>query len=155
METMTNRRWAASYFAIAMLWLGLLLGVEFLGTPAKFLTPSLSLSVALDIGRQTFHTFNKVEWVLTAILIVLPFGAGTAWLRLLAIAAGLLVIVETVWMLPLLDSRVGLIIFGGTPPAAHLHGLYIGMECTKLLVLATIAFDRARQLVKAPSNLLQ
>lgn len=154
METMANRRWAATYFAVAMLWLGLLLGVAFLATPAKFLAPSLSLPVALDVGRHTFHAFNKIEWVLAAILIVLPFGAGTAWLRLLAIAAGLLVIVETVWMLPLLDSRIGLIIAGGTPPPANLHGLYIAMEITKLLVLAAIAFDRARQLVRAPAKLL-
>jgi hypothetical protein len=149
-ETLAARRWAATYFTVAMLWLGLLIGVAFLATPVKFMAPSLSLPVALDVGRYTFYVFNKVEWVLAAVLIVAPLGGGTAWPRLLAIAAGLLVIVETVWMLPLLDHRVGLIISGQTPPTADLHGLYIAMEVAKVLVLASIAFDRARQLVRAP-----
>lgn len=149
-ETLAARRWAAAYFTVAMLWLGLLIGVAFLATPVKFMAPSLSLPVALDVGRYTFYVFNKVEWVLAAVLIVAPLGGGTAWPRLLAIAAGLLVIVETVWMLPVLDRRVGLIIAGQRPPAADLHSLYIAMEVAKVLVLATIAFDRARQLVRAP-----
>jgi len=149
-ETLAARRWAAAYFAAAMLWLGLLIGVAFLATPVKFMAPSLSLPVALDVGRYTFYVFNKVEWVLAAVLIVAPLSGGAAWPRLLAIAAGLLVIVETVWMLPFLDHRVGLIIAGQTPPPADLHVLYIAMEVTKLLVLAAIAFYRARQLVRAP-----
>lgn len=149
-ETVADRRWATAYFTVATFWLGLLIGVAFLATPAKFMAPSLSLPVALDVGRHTFHVFNKVEWVLAAVLIVLPLGSGTAWLRLLAIAAGLLVILEAVWMLPLLDHRVGLIIAGGTPPPADLHRLYIAMDVTKLFVLVAIAFDRAPQLVRTP-----
>jgi hypothetical protein len=151
-ETPAVRRWAAAYFAVAMFWLGLLIGVAFLATPAKFLAPSLSLPVALDVGRSTFHIFNKVEWVLAAVLIVLPSGGGTVWPRILAIVTGLLVIVETFWMLPLLDVRISLIIAGKTPPPADLHQVYIAMEVAKLLVLAAIAFDRARQLVRSPAE---
>jgi ABC-type transport system involved in multi-copper enzyme maturation permease subunit len=153
-ETLAVRRWAAAYFAVAMLWLGLLVGVAFLATPAKFLAPTLSLPVALDVGRYTFHIFNKVEWVFATVLVVLPLGGGTVWPRLLAIFAGLLVIAETVWVLPLLDLRVSLIIAGETPPPADLHQLYIVMEVAKLIVLAAIAFDRARQLVRTPLRAL-
>jgi hypothetical protein len=153
-ETLVGRRWAAAYFAVAMLWLGLLMGVAFLATPAKFLAPSLSLPVALDVGRHTFHIFNKVEWVLAAILVMLPLGGGSAWPKLLAIFAGLLVIVETVWLLPLLDLRVSLIIAGKTPSPADFHQLYIVMEVVKVLLLVVIAFDRARQLVRTPRGAL-
>src|SRR5664280_976623 len=66
-ESIANRRWAAGLFAIAMLWLGLLIGFAFLATPTKFPAPSLSLPVSLDVGRQTFYAFNKVEWVLVAV----------------------------------------------------------------------------------------
>jgi cellulose synthase/poly-beta-1,6-N-acetylglucosamine synthase-like glycosyltransferase len=148
MEKLAAGRWAAAYFAVAMLWLGLLVGVAFIATPAKFMAPSLSLPVALDVGRYTFHIFNMVEWILTAVLIVISSGGGIAWPRLLAVAAGLMVIVEAIWILPFLDVRVSLIIAGKTPPPADLHGLHIGMEVTKLLVLVAIAFDRARQLVR-------
>src|SRR5690606_30735313 len=50
-----------SLLLLAVLWTGLLLGVSFLATPVKFLAPSLSLPVALDVGRQTFMVFNWVE----------------------------------------------------------------------------------------------
>lgn len=39
-----------SQLLLAVLWAGLLLGVSFLATPVKFLAPSLSLPVALDVG---------------------------------------------------------------------------------------------------------
>jgi hypothetical protein len=60
---------------------------------AKFLAPSLSLPVALDVGRQTFYVFNKVEWVLVAVLLLMLLNGGSIWLRILGIIAGLLVIV--------------------------------------------------------------
>ena len=45
-----NDGWTISALIVATLWLGLLLGVAFLATPAKFLAPGL-LPVALDVGR--------------------------------------------------------------------------------------------------------
>ena len=54
---------------IAMIWLGMLIGVSFLATPVKFVVADLSLPVALQVGQATFHLFAKVEWALTAALI--------------------------------------------------------------------------------------
>jgi hypothetical protein len=151
-QSIANRKWAAGLFAVAMFWLGLLIGVAFLATPAKFLAPSLSLPVALDVGRHTFYVFNKVEWVLVAVLLLMLLSGGSIWLRILGIIAGLLVIAETVWMLPLLDQRVSLIIAGKTAPPANLHSLYIVMEFVKLFALVVIAFGAARQFVRLPAN---
>ena len=60
---------------LILLWAGLTLGVAFLATPAKFLAPSLSLTVALDVGRQTFHLYNRVE---IGLLLGLA-GFGVIW----------------------------------------------------------------------------
>src|SRR5690606_35153067 len=43
---------------VTLLWLGLLLGVSFLATPVKFAAPTLTLAVALDVGRVTFGLFS-------------------------------------------------------------------------------------------------
>jgi hypothetical protein len=60
MTTVTKSQgWTVCALIAAILWLGLLLGVSFLATPAKFLAPSLALPVALDVGRHTFAVFNK------------------------------------------------------------------------------------------------
>jgi hypothetical protein len=40
------------------LWAGMLLGVSFIATPAKFLAPSLPLAQALDVGRSSFTSWR-------------------------------------------------------------------------------------------------
>ena len=146
---MPKQKQTLGIFAIAMFWLGLAVGVSFLATPAKFLAPSLSLPVALDVGRHTFAVFNKVEWLLAAALLL-----AAAWSRAWRPAAGgvlaaLILLAETAWLLPQLDQRVSLIIAGQQPPASNLHWFYIVMELVKLgslvLVAAIAAFYVARQ----------
>jgi hypothetical protein len=50
---------------LLLLWAGLSAGVAFLATPAKFMAPSLSLPVALDVGRHTFRVYNDVDLALS------------------------------------------------------------------------------------------
>lgn len=139
-------RWAVGLFAVAAVWAGLLLGVSFLATPAKFLAPSLSLSVALDVGRHTFAVFNKLEWLLAATVLLMAFGARARLSAMLVIAVCLVVVVETFWLLPLLDQRAGLIILGQQPPASNRHSLYILLELAKLAALIVVSIDMTRRL---------
>jgi hypothetical protein len=145
-----HRDWAVAALCVAVLWLGLLLGVAFLATPVKFLAPSLTLPVALDVGRHTFAVFNKVEWALcVALLLPVLFGART-WLSICAaVAIVLLVAVETVWLLPLLDQRVGLIIAGGQPAASSDHNLYIALDGAKLVALIVVAWVMVYRVVQS------
>lgn len=136
-----------SVFALALLWIGLLIGVSFLATPAKFLAASLTLPVALDVGRHTFAIFNRVEWFLAAAFLVLTLLRP----RDLIVAAGgiisaLIVLFETLWLLPLLDQRVGLIIAGEQPPPSSDHIIYIIVEVLKLFVLGVVAAVTAYRL---------
>jgi hypothetical protein len=122
--------------ALILLWAGVLIGVSFLAAPSKFAAASLSLPVAMDVGRQEFTTLNLVEIglaVLTLALAALARPARAIWLGI-ALAA-LIVAAQTVWLLPLLDARAALIIQGGTPPAAPWHSLYVVIEILKLLAL--------------------
>lgn len=133
----------------AMLWIGLLLGVSFLATPAKFLAPSLSLAVALDVGRQTFGVFNKVEWALAILLLALVLAGRGTWLSIAgAVVLAVMVVVETIWLLPVLDQRVGLIIAGQQPPESSLHVVYIVLQIVKLAVLCGLAAAVARRLAR-------
>lgn len=133
----------------AMLWIGLLLGVSFLATPAKFLAPSLSLAVALDVGRQTFGVFNKVEWALAILLLALVLAGPKARLSIAgAVVLAVMVVVETLWLLPVLDQRVGLIIAGQQPPESSLHVVYIVLQIVKLAVLCGLAAAVAHRLAR-------
>lgn len=148
-----NQGWALSSLIAATLWLGLLLGVAFLATPAKFLAPSLPLPAALDVGRHTFAIFNKVEWLLAVVLLLLALAPPRMGLHVgAALTAALIVAVETVWLLPLLDQRVSLVIAGQPPPPSDYHNLYIGLDVAKLVALGLIAALMARRLVHAPKR---
>ncbi|TXL73498.1 hypothetical protein FHP25_20985 [Vineibacter terrae] len=132
-----------------MFWIGLLVGVSFLATPAKFLAPSLSLPVALDVGRHTFAIFSKAEWLLAASLLVILLAGRRSSLAILGGGlAAVLVAVEAAWLLPVLDQRVGLIIAGQQPPASNLHEAYIAIEGVKLLSLGLVASVTARYLTR-------
>jgi hypothetical protein len=144
-----RRRWTVGLFAVTTVWIGLLLGVSFLATPAKFMAPSLSLPVALDVGRHTFAIFSRVEWVLTILLAAtVLLGARSRWFILAAAAICGLVIAETVGLLPILDRRVGQIIAGEALHPSRLHDLYIWLEVIKLALLAVLAIGTARRLLR-------
>ena len=127
--------------ALALVWVGMLFGVSFLATPAKFLAPSLSLGVALDVGRHTFEVFSVIEvaaaFALLTAAVLIPQPR-----RILFIAESIaaLVALELVWLLPMLDARVELILQGGDPPPSVAHSLYVAVDAAKLLLLAGIAW---------------
>jgi hypothetical protein len=141
---MMNRieQWAESAVPVtALVWLGLLLGVSFLATPVKFLAPSLSLPVALDVGRYTFMALSRIEMIAAAVLLgCAVIGAHDKVIRTGALLAAAVVVLQLTWLLPQLDARVEVIIQGGTPPPSVLHDIYVGAEATKGLLLAIVAW---------------
>ncbi len=131
-----------SLITIVLLWAGILFGVSFLATPAKFQAPSLTLPAAVDVGRTTFAALNRVE-LGCALLVagLLLSGAARAlsvWLSSGTALIGLLL--ETLWLLPILDERARLVIAGGVPQASNLHEIYIALDVIKFLALVTVAF---------------
>ena len=52
---------------------------------------------------------------------------------------------QTLWLLPLLDARVGTIMAGGTPPESNLHTIYIIAEALKLVVLLALGVVNLRR----------
>jgi hypothetical protein len=134
---------ALPFVFLGILWLGALLGVSFLATPIKFRAPSLDLRTALDVGRATFAAFSKTEWALCLLLI----GAAFLWRKLrvwnsIGIAGlALVLIVQAVWLLPILDERVGQILAGSTVPPTNHHVLYIVADTAKALLLAAISLS--------------
>lgn len=122
------------------LWAGMLLGVSFLATPARFAAPTLELGPALDVGRVTFAIFNRVEWALAAALLLAFAAAGLPrWRSLGALLLAVAVAVQALWLLPALDARAAAVIAGASlPPSVH-HGVYSSLEIGKLVLLLALA----------------
>jgi hypothetical protein len=135
---------------LLFIWFGLLFGVSFVATPAKFLAPSLQLPQALDVGRWTFHVLSLIEWGLAVIATLLIWGCrrrvaggwGLVMSMIVAIAAVLAV--ETFLARPILDARVLDVIAGRNVPPSPWHNAYIALEALKLTLIFIAAIASAR-----------
>ena len=127
--------------ALLFVWAGLVLGVSFLATPAKFRSLQLSRPVALDVGRHTFAVLGRVELgfaaavALAAVLSAVP--DSTALLAAQVPAA--IVLMQVLWLRPRLDRRTQQVIEGATLPPSPLHLAFIGSETLKLCLLLFVA----------------
>ena len=139
---------------VALVWAGMLLAIPFLEAWVKFRAPSLSLEEGLDVGRHVFGALNLVEIIAATSMLALTWLARPARRIVCAAAvAAAIVAVQSVWLLPVLDARVELILAGHEPADAPYHLLYIGLEVVKLMavLLAGAASLRSADFAAAAS----
>ncbi|MEO6074587.1 MAG: hypothetical protein ABIP67_15290 [Burkholderiales bacterium] len=137
-----------AYLLLPALWFGLLVGVSFIATPAKFDAASLALPVALDVGRATFAIFNKVEWFLAAAMIpVVIFSGPRLFPSMAVVVLGNLLLAQSAWLLPMLNDRIETIMAGGHPRPSLDHIFYIGIDLVKLAVLAAMVWKEGTRIL--------
>ncbi len=120
---------------------GLVTGVSFVATPAKFWADGLALPVALEVGRRTFGLLFQIE------LAAMPLAVALLWMvqrtRFARVSAVLLAAVfacQYAWLRPALDARVDLWQRGSIPPDSYHHGLFMALEAMKILTLVLCAW---------------
>ncbi|MFQ6007251.1 MAG: hypothetical protein ACE5OQ_17315 [Woeseia sp.] len=126
---------------ICFIWFGMTAGISLLVTPVRFTAPTIARPVALDVGRVVFAALNKAELVALLILLVVVRVSGRArelWAYCSALI--LILVAQTVWLLPALSARAQQILAGIDPPPSILHGTYSALELLKLLVLLYLGF---------------
>jgi MFS superfamily sulfate permease-like transporter len=134
---------------LLLLWAGVLIGVSFLAAPAKFTAPTLSLPVAMDVGRQEFGTLNLVEAGFAVVTLALAFVVRPSRLVWVGLSLAVLIVaVQGLWLLPVLDARAELIIQEQTPPPAPWHTLYVAIEFAKLAALLLAGGAALRSLAR-------
>ena len=140
MERTLYTTWAElALLVFPTFWLGLLVGVSFVATPVKFGAESLTLPVALDVGRATFGFFNNVEWIaFGALVVAVIFSGPLAFPSAITALLGTILLAQTVWLLPTLDGRIAAIIAGQTVPHSIDHFIYIGLDVAKAAFLLLI-----------------
>lgn len=117
-------------------WIGFICAISFMEAWLKFRAPGVTLPIGLGIGRLVFAALNKVEWVLAvAILISNIRIAKKLNINPFYIVAVLILIMQTVWLLPGLDARAVLHIEGKTVPHSNLHLYYAIAEGIKFIAL--------------------
>jgi hypothetical protein len=127
---------------LVLLWAGMILGISFLESWAKFRTPNLSKAIGLEVGRTVFDFFHKTQCGLLLIIITISLFAkcgSVVWL----IIASLTVILtfQLVGLFPMLSRHVDRILSGGVISASLTHTLYGICEMSKFMVLILLGVN--------------
>jgi hypothetical protein len=120
----------------AIFWLGFFMAISFMEAPLKFTAPNLSMAEGLQIGKIVFGALNYCEWGFLAAIIVTCFIRKPGKIEAYLIAGlALILILETFWLLPALDSDANKIISGQKVTRHDLHWFYVILEIIKVPVL--------------------
>ena len=126
-------------------WAGIVIGVSFIATIAKFGAPSLTLPVALDVGAHTFAVLARIEWGLLALFAFLILVAGISRLRaVFFILLAAILLGEAFWLFPRLHARTVLVIAGQQLPPSPLHAISVAAESSKVVLLGLFAVIESR-----------
>ena len=136
----------ASPRTIALVWIGMLVGLYAVEFPARFGSTEAHYGAALDIGWRLFERLSTGELLLWGLMAMFAWASRAQTYVWVAIAvAGIVVALQSFWLLPDLTARALAIIGGGTPPASQAHSLYSALEITKGVALLAIAVSADRR----------
>lgn len=123
--------------AATFIWIGFVGAISFMEAWLKFQAPGITLPLGLGIGDLVFTALNRVEWVLTlTILGSLYASRPIQWKKeLFWLIPMAILIVQTIYFLPVLSARAHMIIAGETPPPSYAHIGFIVAEAIKMTSL--------------------
>lgn len=130
------------------LWIGFVCAISFMEAWLKFRAPGVTLPIGLGIGRLVFQALNKMEWIFAVIILIRFIVDHPIKINQSIISFGtafLILITQTVWILPILDYRAELQIQGLTAPHSNIHFYYIGCEILKVASLLILGIHFMQQ----------
>lgn len=124
--------------AATFIWIGLVLGISFLEAWLKFKAPGVTTAIGLGIGRLVFRALNKVEWLLAIVLVfiaIIQEGLSVSIGNVMLLAIVAILLAQTAWLLPTLDSRAQKVINNQQVEPSRLHLIFIAAEMVKVGLL--------------------
>lgn len=128
-------------------WIGFVCAISFMEAWLKFQAPGITLALGLGIGRLVFNALNKVEWILALAVFfnlllsrssLLTFRNSAFFIPLI------LLIIQTVWLLPELDARAIMHIEGREVAPSGLHFYYVAIEAAKVICLTIFGLSQLK-----------
>jgi hypothetical protein len=126
---------------VCFLWVGMTIGISMIATPVRFTAQTITRPIALDVGRVVFAALNKAELLALVVLLIVVRISGRAtryWGFCGALA--LILIAQSVWLIPELSERTQMIINGSEPPKSYAHAIYSSLELAKIALLLWLGF---------------
>ncbi len=130
------KRILSSVSWVCLLWIGLDAGTTLVAIPAIFSTPGLERPDAVRAASSVFAAFDRAQMLMLILLLVtVRFSGHARRLLIPLLAVTLLVLAQSIWLLPELSVRADQIASGVTPPASAAHGIYSTLELCKIALL--------------------
>lgn len=123
--------------ALTFIWIGFVCAISFMEAWLKFRASNVTTALGLGIGQLVFSALNKVELMLSAIIIALSLFPlrKIKILNLFFVISFLILLLQTFWLLPELNERATKIIHGISVPKSQLHIVFVTLEIIKVVVL--------------------
>ncbi|MBS1651576.1 MAG: hypothetical protein JSU07_06150 [Bacteroidetes bacterium] len=128
------------------LWIGFVAAISFMESWLKFKAPGVNIQIGLGIGRLVFSALNKVEWFFATVIFCSFFIFKVTPIKinnLFFYVPTILLLLQTVWLLPSLDHRAKAKIEGApasTPSPLHLY--FVVFEVLKVSSLLFFGFKQ-------------
>ena len=123
---------------VLLFWAGFVSSISFMEAWLKFRAPGVTLPVGLSIGKTIFNALNKMEWlflITSALLVFIPDTLKRGSILITLIILFVILLIQTLFLLPGLTERANTIIEGGTVGKSMLH-IYFGvLEIIKVFML--------------------
>lgn len=117
------------------IWIGFICAISFLEAWMKFRAPGVTIPIGLGIGRLVFNALNKIELVFTIAILVSIYTKPAlieTKTKIPFILTVLVLLAQTIWLLPALDLRAEMHINGQTVPPSNLHYYFVIAEILKV-----------------------
>lgn len=134
--------------SVPFVWFGAVCAISFMEAPLKFQAPNITTELGLGIGRIVFQVLNKIE-IFFALVLLVSILVDKPRRSLPTVLSGVvfaILLLQTAWLLPTLDTRVTALLAGSPQPPSNLHLVYIVAETFKvvgLLLIGTVGLAGA------------
>ncbi|MDH7446706.1 hypothetical protein [Aquimarina sp. 2201CG14-23] len=129
-------------FVLTFIWIGFLLAISFMEAPLKFQAPSVTTAIGVEIGKIVFKALNALE-IIFSMYFVLQIGYVYKLdkkLFVLIFFLFIIVMIQSIYLLPTLDRYADIVINGGSSPSKIAHIVYVIFEVVKLFLLFFVGF---------------
>lgn len=134
-------RFELSVAIATSLWLGFVLAISFMESWLKFRAKGVTIAIGLSIGRLVFRALNIMEWIAALALAVIYLrhsGFVPELSLLLSSTAVIILLFQTLLLLPALSKRARRVIAGETNTPSRIHLVYVATEVLKVAALLAV-----------------
>lgn len=131
--------------AVTFVWAGFVGAISFMEAWLKFTAPGVTLVAGLSIGKVIFTALNRVEIIFALVLLITLTARQTQWSFAdagLPVLIILILFVQSIWVLPMLSTRINIYLAGNTPGPSNLHYYFLALESAKLIALLCYGFKQ-------------